>query len=174
MYVLLEELTHQSVTALMVNTLTNKMFAETVTLNVKLAHLTTNVLNVLMTLTEPTQEIVHVMMDFMKLVMPLVHLVTINVLLVLLLNNVLLVPTQESTHQLALAQNICMMMPVSVPIVHTNVTDVTLLQQIVKNVLPTELMPQLAIVQLITMTMDSLLNVQNATAIVILVMSMDV
>jgi len=174
MFVLPEELIHQSVPAQMVNTLTNKTFAETVTLNVKLAILTTLVLNVLTTLKDTPQKNVHVTMDTMRLVMLFVHLVTTNVPLVLPMNNVSLVPTQESTHLNVIAQNICMMMPVSVPTVHTNVKDVTPTQLIVKNVLPTESTPQLVTVQpCITMT-ESTPNVQNVTVVATLVTALDV
>lgn len=55
-----EELTHLSVIAQMVNMLTPMEFAKTVTLNVKLVTLMTLVLNVLTTLTELNQPIVHV------------------------------------------------------------------------------------------------------------------
>jgi len=174
MSVLPEELMPQNVTALLVNMLTNKTSAETVTLNAKLVLLTIPVLNVLMIPTELTQKTVHVLMDIMKLELPLAQFVTTNVPLVTLMNNVLPVPTQESTHHLVIAQNICMMMLVNVKIVLSNAMDVTLTKLIVKNVLLTESMPQLAIAQLCTMMMESLLNVQNVVATVILVTLMDV
>lgn len=158
-----EELTHQSVTALKVNTLITTEFAKTVTSNVKLALLMTNVLNVLKNLTEPPQPIVLVKMDTMKLTKLNAHLVMLNVLPVLLTTNVLFALSTEKTHQTVHVYITCMKIMEFVNHVLINVMDVKTLKTNVIDVLKTESMLQPVTVHKDIGMMVSPPNVVNVT-----------
>jgi len=172
--VLPEESTHQSVTALMVNTLTKPTFAEIATLNVKLALTMPFVLNVLKTLTELTLILVSVSTDTMKMEPLSVQLVTKDAEHVSNMTNVSNVLNQESTQTDVIAQIICSITWEPVWIVPINVTDVKEVQKSVKNVHSVELKPQSVTVSQDSMTMVSLPNVQNVNVTVLLVITLDV
>lgn len=82
-----------------------------------------------------------------------VHLVTTDVILVLLMKSVSPVPLEELiTPQLVIAQPTCMKtLPSSVLIVTTNVLNVTLMPILVPLVLISESMPQVVIAQMVLM-----------------------
>jgi len=164
-----EEFTHQNVIAQMVNTLMLTMFAKTVLLNVKLAVLSINVLNVLKTLIEELLQNVIVTMDIMKLVLLFVQSVLTDVLLVPNMKPVSLVLLTELTHHIVLVTVISGITMELVNHVITNVKDVAMLLLNVTIVLEIELMLQPVIVQVDSGKMDSLKNVQNVTANVLLV-----
>jgi len=105
--VLWEELTHQNVSAQMVNTLTKPTSVEIVTTNVKLVSNTEPVLNVWKILSELPQICVTVMMDIMMTIPISVKNVTSNVPLVKNITFVSLVPVPEFSHHNVTAQNTC-------------------------------------------------------------------
>jgi len=164
-----EELTHQNVHVLMVNTPTLITFVKTVPLNVKLALHSINVLNVLTILIEVSLQNVSVMTVTMKLVLLSVQSVPTDVLLVPHMKPVSPVTLTELTHHTVPVTVISGITMVLVNHVITNVKDVSMLLPNVLCVLVIELMLQPVIVKAVSGKMVSLKNVQNVTANVPLV-----
>jgi hypothetical protein len=115
--------------------------------------------------------LVDVKMDIMTILLTLsVHNVTLNVLLVILMNIVSLVLLTEKTHQTVHVFTICGVTIGSVKTVHTNVMVVMDPQPTVKNVKKTELKNHLVTVHPDSMMMVLIPYVQNVTVNVILVL----